>query len=253
MSSKWNRALTLVALLAVVVAAPGCLVSKNKYVSATQTADSLAARSQQLQKSLDETQKSLDAANAKSASLATQVAAGDSAVQQLSGEIEAQKKANSEAQAAYESMLGKLQEEVSSGHVQVQRMRDGIQVNLAQDILFKSGSATLDTTGKALLKKVAEELKGSTYEVVVIGHTDNQKIGPSLAKTFPNNWILGGARAVTIVRLFEDAGVAPQRLLVESAGENRPRADNSTAEGREKNRRIEVRLRPVEVQTATTP
>jgi chemotaxis protein MotB len=93
----------------------------------------------------------------------------------------------------------------------------------------------------------------STYEVAVIGHTDNQKIGPSLAKTFPSNWTLGGARAVTIVRLFEDAGVAPQRLLAESAGEYRPRADNGTAEGREKNRRIEVRLRPIEVQAATTP
>ena len=92
-----------------------------------------------------------------------------------------------------------------------------------------------------------------TERIVVVGHTDNQKIGSSLAKTFPSNWSLGGARAVTIVRLFEDAGVAPQRLLAESAGEHRPRADNTTAEGREKNRRIEVRLRPVEVQTASTP
>jgi len=95
---------------------------------------------------------------------------------------------------------------------------------------------------------VAEELKSSSYEVVVIGHTDNQKIGGKLAQKFPDNWALGAARAGSIVTLFQGAGVAPARLLAVSAGENRPRGDNSTPEGREQNRRIEVRLRPVEIQ-----
>ena len=172
-------------------------------------------------------------------------------VTQLNNELTQQKQATAQAQATYEGMVNKLQSDVNSGHVQIEKMRDGIRVNLAQDILFKSGSATLDPAGQELLGKVAEELKTSTYEVVVIGHTDNQKIGGKLVSKFPDNWALGAARAGSIVTVFQSAGVAPSRLLAVSAGEHRPRSDNSTTAGREQNRRIEVRLRPVEVEATT--
>jgi chemotaxis protein MotB len=119
-------------------------------------------------------------------------------------------------------------------------------VNLAQDILFKSGSANLDPSGKELLTKVAEELGSSNHEILVIGHADNQKIGPGLAQRYPTNWELGSARASQITRLFQDAGIASQRMLAVSASDGRPRADNATVEGRAQNRRIEIVLRPNE-------
>jgi chemotaxis protein MotB len=232
-----------IAALLVMATVSGCGVSKSKYLAATEASKTLADQNTELQ-------KNLETSTAKNTELEQKVTGMQASVDQLNAELEREKQANAQAQSTYESMVAKLKDDVSSGHVQIERMRDGIRVNMAQDILFKSGSAALDPAGTELLTKVAEELKGSNYEVVVIGHTDNQKIGPKLAQRFPNNWVLGGARSVTIVRLFEDAGITPARLLSVSAGETRPQADNSTPEGRNKNRRIEVRLRPVEAEDA---
>jgi len=134
---------------------------------------------------------------------------------------------------------------LSGGKIEIQQMRDGINVSLAQDILFKSGSADLGKDGRELLLKVADNLKTSPYQVNVIGHTDNQKIGGNLAKKYPTNWELGAARSAVIVRLFEEAGIAKDRLATVSVADSRPREPNETPEGRERNRRIEIRLRPV--------
>lgn len=243
MISNSKSASLVVVLMAMGTVLTGCGVSKAKYLTATQSLESMTSRNQELQ-------KNLEASRAEKAALEQKVGEMQSSVETLNADLARQKAATSEVQSTYEGMVAKLQDDVKSGHVQVERMRDGIRVNLAQDILFKSGSAALDPTGKDLLGRVAEELKTSTYEVVVIGHTDNQKIGARLAQKFPSNWALGAARAGTVVRVFEDAGVAPARLLAVSAGENRPRADNASPEGKEQNRRIEVRLRPVEIPEA---
>jgi chemotaxis protein MotB len=232
-----------IAALLVLAAVSGCGVSKSKYLAATEASKTLADQNK-------ECQKNLETSTAKSTELEQKVTGMQASVDQLNADLEREKQASAQVQSTYESMVAKLKDDVSSGHVQIERVRDGIRVNMAQDILFKSGSTALDPTGTELLTKVADELKGSAYEVVVIGHTDNLKIGAKLAQRFPNNWALGAGRSVTIVRLFEDAGIVPGRLLVVSAGEARPTADNNTPEGRDKNRRIEVRLRPVEAPDA---
>ncbi len=247
MSASWNSSRAFLVTLLVASVVSGCGISKAKYLMATQSADALTAKNAELQKNLQE-------ANAKSEQLSQHVTSMQASVDQLNTELAKQKETNDAAHSTYEDMVSKLKQEVSSGQVEVQQMRDGIRVNLAQDILFKSGSSALDPAGKALLAKVSEELKTSAYEVVVIGHTDNQKVGAALAQRYPTNWELGAARAATIVRTFQNAGIGPARMLAVSAGENRPRADNGTPEGRGLNRRIEIRLRPVEVEerAATT-
>jgi len=241
-SAKWLSA--MVSLAAVVLVA-GCGVSKSKYLAATTSAEEMTAKNQALQ-------ASLDAAKAESEKLQQQVAGMQSSVDQLNADLEKQKVEANQMKSTYEGLVGQLQGELSSGQVEIEQMRDGVRVNLAQDILFKSGSANLDKSGKDLLLKVAEELKRSPYQVVVLGHTDNQKIGASLAGRYPTNWELGAARAGVIVKLFQGAGVETPRLLAVSAAESRPRASNETAEGRTLNRRIEIRLRPVEVESTAS-
>ncbi len=245
MSVSWRTTRAVVILLAATTLVAGCGVSKAKYLEATQSAESLAAKNAELQ-------KNLDASNAKGQELEQKVASMQSSVDQLNADLEREKQEKQKMQSTYDGLVGQLQAEVSSGHVQIQQVRDGIRVNLAQDILFKSGSANLDKAGKELLTKVADEMKTSTYEVLVIGHADNQKIGPTLAQRYPTNWELGGARSATIVRLFQDNGIATNRMLVVSASDARPRADNATPEGREQNRRIEILLRPVKVEEAAS-
>ena len=243
MNAKWKAAQAGAILLLAAALAAGCGVSKSKYVEASQSAEQLAAKNKALQENLDGT-------TAKKEQLEKDMASMQTATDQLKAELEKTKQATVSMQSTYEGLVGQLKNEVSSGNVTIQQMRDGIRVNLAQDILFKSGSANLDKAGKDLLSKVADELKSSNYEVAVIGHTDNQKIGSALAQRYPTNWELGSARASQITRLFMDAGIAESRMLAVSAADGRPRGDNGTDEGRAQNRRIEIRLRPVEVSEA---
>ena len=243
MNAKWKAAQAGAILLLAAALMAGCGVSKSKYLEATQSADQLAAKNKALQENLDST-------SAKKDQLEKDLAAIQASSDQIKAELENSKKATVNMQSTYEGLVGQLKNEVSSGNVSIQQMRDGIRVNLAQDILFKSGSANLDKEGKDLLAKVADELKSSNYEIAVIGHTDDQKIGPGLAQRYPTNWELGSARASQITRLFKDAGIAESRMLAVSAAEGRPRGDNSTPEGRAQNRRIEIRLRPVETAEA---
>jgi chemotaxis protein MotB len=218
--------------------ATGCGVSKSKYTAMTKERDDAVAKSAQLQ-------TSLDTANQDKTKLEADKATLDGKVKEMEATAAEQQKAIDANKAQYDQMVGKLQGELSSGKIEIEQMRDGINVSLAQDILFKSGSADLDKAGKELLLKVADNLKTSPYQVIVSGHTDNQKIGGALAKKYPSNWELGGARAAVIVRVFQEAGIAKERLAAVSFADSRPRDANETPEGREKNRRIEIRLRPI--------
>jgi len=246
MIAKWKAAQAGAAVVLVAALAAGCGVSKAKYLEASQSTEQLTAKNAELQ-------KSLEGANAKNEELTKNLSETQSTLDQTKADLEQTKQATVNMQSTYEGLVGQLKGEVSSGNVTIQQMRDGIRVNLAQEILFKSGSANLDKTGKEILGRVAEELKTSSYEIAVIGHTDNQKIGPGLAQRYPTNWELGSARASQITRLFMDAGIAESRMLAVSAADGRSRADNATEEGRSQNRRIEIRLRPIEApETAST-
>jgi len=142
----------------------------------------------------------------------------------------------------YEGLVSDLEEEVASGQIEIEQLREGLRLNLAQEILFPSGSATLNAGGIEVLRKVAERLRSLPNAVEVQGHTDNVALRPSAS--YPSNWELAAARSAQVVRLFVDSGVGPERLTVVSFGENAPVASNETPEGRAKNRRIEIRLQP---------
>jgi len=148
-------------------------------------------------------------------------------------------------QATYDGLVKSLQKELKAGQIEVTQLRDGLRVNVSQDILFDSGSAALDKSGTAVLGKVATQLKKSGHQILVIGHTDNKPIRQTLAKQYPSNWELAGARAASVVRLFAQSGLSSKRMLAVSVADSQPVASNKTEEGRSKNRRIEIRLRPV--------
>jgi chemotaxis protein MotB len=146
----------------------------------------------------------------------------------------------------YDALLAELHEEVAAGQVQIQRLRDGIRVNLAQDILFATGSAELDAQGRDVLTRVSGQLAKAGHRIEVEGHTDDVPIGGALARTYPTNWELAGARAARVVRLFEEQGVDRSTMAAVSFGEMRPVASNGDDGGRARNRRIEIRLLPQE-------
>ncbi len=144
----------------------------------------------------------------------------------------------------YQGLVADLESEVAAGQIEIQQLREGLQLNLTQDVLFASGSAELNQAGRSVLTKVAQRLREIPHLIEVRGHTDSVPIRGSLASRFPSNWELAGARASGVVRYLEERKIEPHRLVSISYGEYVPIATNETPEGRQKNRRIEIALAP---------
>jgi chemotaxis protein MotB len=161
--------------------------------------------------------------------------------------LEAQKaqllNASKQSQSQYDALVANLNQEVQKGQLQVRRYKDMLTVDVAEQLFFDSGRATLKETGKEVLKKVADAMKAYEDKAIrVVGHTDNVPITGGLQKVFASNWELSAARATTVVRFLQDAGIAPERLIATGRAEYAPVADNDSPEGRQKNRRIEITL-----------
>ena len=118
-----------------------------------------------------------------------------------------------------------------------------VYVSLSDKLLFKSGSAAVETKGTEALKVLADVLnKNNNIDILVEGHTDTIPIKTAL---YHDNWDLSAARAISIVRILTDEyQIAPTRLTASGKGEFSPRATNSTQEGRASNRRTEIILSP---------
>jgi len=144
----------------------------------------------------------------------------------------------------YKGLVGDLQAEVADGQVEIEQLREGLQVKLSQAVLFPAGSAELSPAGRGVLAKVAARLASQDYAIEVQGHTDDAPIRGKLARQYPTNWELAGARAARVVRLMVEQGIQPQRLRAVSYADTRPVAPNDSAEDRARNRRIEIRLLP---------
>jgi len=157
--------------------------------------------------------------------------------------LEVQKTQLLTAKQQYDALVGNLTEEVKKGELQVRQYKDMLTVDVAEQLFFDSGQANLKDTGKAVLKKVGDALKGYEDKVIrIVGHTDNVPITKSLQKVFPSNWELSVARATTVVRYLQEVGIPPERMVASGRAEYQPIASNDSAEGRKKNRRIEITL-----------
>jgi chemotaxis protein MotB len=117
----------------------------------------------------------------------------------------------------------------------------GLVIRLLTDrVLFDSGAAELKPEATPVLSKVAEIVaREGKHQVMVEGHTDPVPIHGSL---FPTNWELSTARASRVVRFLIGGGVARRRLSAAGYASLHPIADNATAAGRSRNRRVEIVL-----------
>lgn len=124
--------------------------------------------------------------------------------------------------------------------VGVRRVGRVIEVEIRNDVLFASGSAELADSARTVLGDLAQPLAASPGAIRVEGHTDDV---PITGSRYPSNWELSAARAAAVVRLFVDRGIDPRRLSVAGHAEFRPAGSNSTAAGRETNRRVLLAIR----------
>jgi chemotaxis protein MotB len=134
-----------------------------------------------------------------------------------------------------------------SDKVQTVIERRGLVVRVLTDkLLFDSGQAILQPVGDPLLEEVATLLNvDQTHPITVEGNTDTQPIATA---QFPSNWELSTARATTVVRFLIAHGVSAGRLAAAGYAALHPVSSNATADGRARNRRVDIvlmRLNPV--------
>jgi chemotaxis protein MotB len=156
----------------------------------------------------------------------------------------------------HQSLEDEMRAALESKDVTISQLQGKLTVNILDRVLFDSGEADLKPAGAAVLRKVATILAAHpNLKIHVIGHTDNVPIRAGARNRFPSNWELSTARATAAVRfLTEIAGVDPRRLGAVGYGEFRPVADNTTPEGRARNRRIAITILSEELAGAdTTP
>lgn len=128
---------------------------------------------------------------------------------------------------------------VNQGIVSVIESDRGVTIEIKDSLLFSPGQAMLSNSAVQAMRSVAEVIGPTEFPVTIEGHTDNLPIS---TPQYPSNWELSAVRATTVLRLFMDNGVAPGRLTAIGYGDQRPVADNLTAEGRARNRRVAIQI-----------
>ena len=146
---------------------------------------------------------------------------------------EKEEKLNALRERINQALLG-----FSDADLTVREQNGKVYVSLSQNLLFPSGSKTINSAGKDAIQKVAEVLKNNPdIAITVEGHTDTD--GDAAF-----NWDLSVGRATSVVKVLTANGVDPQRITAAGRGEFYPVASNDTAKGKAQNRRTEIILTP---------
>ena len=138
-----------------------------------------------------------------------------------------------------EDIMNSLSYIASPDHVTITGNESWTEIALDAELIFGSGEAEISDEAKRIFLELADTLSPYDNEIAVAGHTDNLPINNS---RFSNNWDLSSARAVSVVRLLSSHGIEPQRLSAIGYGEFRPVVSNDTVAGRNKNRRVVLRV-----------
>ena len=200
-----------------------------------------------LQTRLDDANASLARAQAENQKDKDQIAALQSRVADLEQEKDV-------AAQMSKGLENEMRADLESKDVTISNLKGKLTVNILDRVMFDSGEAILKPAGESVMRKVAAILAGHPQlKIHVIGHTDNVPIRPEARNRFASNWELSTARALAAVHfLTEKAGVDPRRVGAVGYGEYRPLADNATAEGRARNRRIAITILSDELAGADT-
>ncbi len=250
----------------------GC-ISLDKYSALREAYDKVADENQTTKKELAKAsselkraQQDVAAVKGTSEELSQQVKDLEAGLQRATQEktaLAAQLEATKAALASKEDEMGKtvrsmeaaLKEEIAKGSGSVRRGENSLNVELAERILYDSGSADIKPDGTKVLKRIAEALKGGVEkDIRVEGHTDDVPIRAEPPPRFFSNWELSTARAVGVVRYLEEhAGVNPARLSAAGFGPTRPAVPNENDEARARNRRVEIIVTPARSLQGSPP
>ncbi len=246
-------------ILAVAGLTTGC-VSQQEYDKLWETNRSLTNRNSTLQ-------AELDGSNASYNQLQGSSGDAQSVINQLTNDNQSLRNQLASSQNAY----GRLEDRLSSLQmVSIDPATDRALTNLAEqypdliiydadhgmlrfasDLTFGSGSDAVQASAMDSLKTLAKVLNAgaaTSYDIQIVGHTDNQKISSGTAKRHPSNMHLAAHRAISVRKVLGNAGVDWNRMEAAGWGEHRPIVGNNVGKGTSANRRVEIFLVPSTAQ-----
>lgn len=147
-----------------------------------------------------------------------------------------------------QNILEVMEPLIEQGTVRVLETSRGVSIEINDSILFAPGQAILQAPSIKAMHAVAEVLAVVNFPITIEGHTDDVPIS---TPQFPSNWELSAVRATTVLRLFLDAGVSPQRLTAIGYADTRPVEPNVFVEGRARNRRVTIQVDSTSPEKAT--
>lgn len=237
--------LTLVSALAFLCFASftSC-VSSKKYKSSVAQADSLRTANTDLNNKVSGLEKDLDEAKTNADKAAKDLATYTEQCEAAKQKLDASRAKMQKEYDNVEEIAKKIEEAVAdfkSKGVEVVNKDGIIYVDMADNLLYKTGSATVGKDGRKALEALSAALNDyPKLKVTVLGNTDDKKY-----KNIIDNWTLSTERANGVVRILSDEyKVDATRLTAAGKSKFNPLEDNSTDAGRAKNRRTEIILNP---------
>jgi chemotaxis protein MotB len=214
-------------------------VSRNQVQSLQDQIAQAKSNGLALQDALNKCLAGNNQGNVNISKLADQISASDQYIKHL---IDLKNKSDSLNQVLTNNLTRSLTPDETKD-VDVKVLKGVVYVSLADNMLYKSGSYEISDKAGETLSKVAKIINDySTYDVLVEGNTDNVPIKQTNIR---NNWDLSDLRASSVVQALQNTySVDPARLTAGGRGEYNPIADNSTAEGKSKNRRTQIIITP---------
>lgn len=152
-----------------------------------------------------------------------------------------QQEQQKKSEEAVKRIKAALKQEIKKGTIEVVGKNQEVVIRISEKGSFPSGSATLNKSFDKIMKKISFLVKATPGDVIISGHTDNIPIYTYL---FRSNWQLSSSRAVSVLKaIIKYQKIDPKRLSVQGHADTLPIASNKTAEGRAKNRRVEIKIR----------
>ena len=187
----------------------------------------------------------LDGCNSARSELDTKLAVANQELSAYRRAAEARQSKLDMLQNQEKQLRERLSKELTDKNVEIEQLRGQLSVRMLDKIVFKSGSADILPQGMEVLDKLADAIKDSTDTIRVEGHTDDTPISDKLKVKYPSNWKLSAARASAVARYFETKHfINPKRLESLGFSMYHPVAPNDSDENKQRNRRVEIVLKP---------
>jgi outer membrane protein OmpA-like peptidoglycan-associated protein len=118
------------------------------------------------------------------------------------------------------------------------------QTFLWDDLFSEPTNFTLTEPAQLIIKEIVPKLNETNHEIIVAGYSDIQTVPNELIKTYPTDRELSFAKAMVVVNYLETQGISKDRLTCIGYGTTKPVDTTNTPEGKSKNRRIEIIVKP---------